>query len=600
MPSIAALSPRPDTCHSPKPLHLQSTMQLQSTTDTGMTFVGSVSGDITSLQTDVECLHNLLASLRADLGAEAHARGGELAALRQHTSTELADAIASLRQELGSRLDDSESQTTQWTHTLGQEVQALKPRLERVETSIPQHVTTQAVSEGRLTNLERALPALHRGLASMGETHTAKCAEMDVKLVSHREQHAAEATATAASNAKEIKRLEEHLESLRRQEAATKTAVSENLSHLDALIEKMTGMQVELQSKAKTADVQSLLESSEKRAQESLESTAKSLHAKLEDKVAAAELQALVEALEKKGHEKLERTARSIGEELAQKESVTAVKALADRANYLAAEMQASAAKAKQDHGEVSRKVDEVSQGLKRAAQQAESERAQCSESLGVLAGQLQSKPGKDEVESLARATKADLETLRSKHASLESAVEAPTVAAKAAVEETKRLTTRTLALEGSVAAKANAADMQGVHAQLAEHAAGFHALGHEHASRLEHVQGQVAEHIAQHARLHEMGHEHARRLEQSRSELAFHAARLDGMEHRERDVQAQLAHRPEQDMIRVKEITASLIKEYYRREEIDAMMTRVWWRVGDAGKVPKGALPQLPHSLKR
>lgn len=303
-------------------------MTLQdSTRDSVLVFTERVSGELLKLQTDFRGIHEMVGAMRADLNNEARVRGGELSILQQKLSREFADALTTLRQELDGRFYAVEGQTTQWAQTLRRQFQGVKPRLDSMEMAIPERLGTMTVSDQRLSSLERELPDLHRGLANMSEAHSAQCAEMDAKWASQSEQHSSEVRAIAANNAAEIRRLGECLDNMRRQDAAAKTAANGSAYHLEALVDKVTLMQKELRAKACTLEVRSLVESSEQRIQESLE-----------------------------------RMDKNIGGESARTESPASGKAPADRATALTVEVQGSAARARQDRGGMSQKVNEANQ----------------------------------------------------------------------------------------------------------------------------------------------------------------------------------------------------------------------------------------------
>jgi len=326
------------------------------------------------------------------------------------------------------------------------------------------------------------------------------------------------------------------LENLRRQEAQTKSTLSVNLQAVEALCEKMTSLQTTLLTKARATDV---------------------------------------EALEARVSGTVERNLQTLSEELCRKESSANVKALADRLSGLNAEVSANDNQAKLASDDLSKKIDGVDQGVSKLGKQADADRERHNSSIGSLDRDLQTRSTKADMEAWAKSTKAGVEALSSKHISLEAAMEIQGNAAKTQNEEHKKLHARTIVLEETITTKAGAAE-------------------------LPRLQMQLAEHQAKHATLHSVGHEHASRLEQTRSVTDEHRTRLEVLEYRERDLQSQLTQKVEADHAKTAEISTMVQKEFYRREEIDAMMTRVWWRVGEAGKSPKGMLPQLPHSLLR
>lgn len=504
-----------------------------TTNDAGLTFIGSVSGDLARLQDEVTGLHGGMERLREAFLAEARARSGEVASLQSKLFAEQAGVLDRMQKDLDSRLSGFEESTTKWVHKLCQDVQGIKPRLENVEIAVPQHVNTQALHDGRLAKLEQALPAMMRSLNSLDEKHSTRAIEIERTLCTQGEQATSKVRAIATNNAADIKRLEESVEALHREEQAQKTTLSVNVQTVESLADRVRGMQVTMQTKATTA---------------------------------------ALEALQAKVTGIIDQTLHSMREEMDRKESVATVKALASHLSSVEADVRADAAQAKAEAECLCKRISETDQCLAKLANRAEAERGR----LLFLEREIFTKSAKADVEALTTRTKADLTTLLSKHASLEVALEVPTAAAREANDAAKKLQSRAVAIEESLNQKANAAE-------------------------LPRLQMQVAEHAAKHACFHAVGHEHASRLEQSRSVAEEHRTRLEVLEHRERDLQVQLAQRTGLDPIKTQEMIVTLLKEHYRREDIDAMMTRVWWRIGDPGKSsPKSALPQLPHAVKR
>lgn len=281
-----------------------------------------------------------------------------------------------------------------------------------------------------------------------------------------------------------------------------------------------------------------------------------------------------VESLEARMSATLEKTAQNLGQELSGKESISTVKSLTDRVTGIAGDVQVNATQAQSSFDNLSKKITGVDENLSKMGKEAVSERERCNAKFGSLETDVQTKAAKVDLDTQIKSTRGDVDALSAKHTSLEATVEVQTQNARVAAEEAKKVQARTLVLEDSITTKANAAEIPK-------------------------IQMQIAEHQAKHATHHAMGHEQASRLEATRSITDEHRTRLEVMEHREREIQAQLSQKVDADSARLQEMLSLVHREYYRREEIDAMMTRVWWRVGET-KSPKGMLPQLPASVMR
>lgn len=503
----------------------------QQTTASGLEFIGSISKDIARVGDEVVMLQAAMDRLRADLAVEAHTRGGELGATQHKTSSDLADAMSRLRQETDHRCDTFEATTTHWARALGQEIQALKPRLESIEKALPTQMSAHAVAEGRLATVEQVLPALQRDLVGINENHTSRVMDVEAQLGVHREQAGMQARAIAANGAQEIKRLEEQVEKLRQQEQMTEGTLQASLHTIDALSEKLCRTEALAHARAKVEDM---------------------------------------DAMEAKWNTTLERSVRSLSEELSRKETIVTVSNVWEQVNQLSLALQGGMAKARAEEESLARQLTDLDASLTKAARQADADRDRSNTCIVSLGKDLQTK-----------AAKSDVEALPGRIASVEAAVEplAPALATKASSEEVKRLHNRALQLESGLNNKASLDEFPRLHMALAEH---------------------KARHEAKHAELEARGHEHAGRFERNRSIEDEHRTRLEILEHHGRELQGQLASKAEADAVLTKEVSEMLVKDFYRREEIDAMMTRVWWRVGDHNKSPKSTLPQLPHALKR
>jgi len=85
---------------------------------------------------------------------------------------------------------------------------------------------------------------------------------------------------------------------------------------------------------------------------------------------------------------------------------------------------------------------------------------------------------------------------------------------------------------------------------------------------------------------------EHGMRLDKVDSHVNHHTVKLEGLESRGNVLHSKVNTKAEVNDHFTKDNTVEMLKEFYRKEEVDAMMSKVWWRVGD---VTKGRLVNAP-----
>lgn len=63
---------------------------------------------------------------------------------------------------------------------------------------------------------------------------------------------------------------------------------------------------------------------------------------------------------------------------------------------------------------------------------------------------------------------------------------------------------------------------------------------------------------------------------------------RLVTVETRAADLRSQLSQKAEALEVHPKDCVEKMLMQYYKRDEIDALLCRVWWRLGDTSSAPK------------
>jgi len=96
---------------------------------------------------------------------------------------------------------------------------------------------------------------------------------------------------------------------------------------------------------------------------------------------------------------------------------------------------------------------------------------------------------------------------------------------------------------------------------------------------------------------------EHGMRLDKVDNFVKHHAVKLEGLESLGNVLDAKVNTKAELTDHFTKDNVVELLHEFYRKDEVDSMMSRVWWRVGDATKgrlttMPPGTSPTSARSV--
>lgn len=137
------------------------------------------------------------------------------------------------------------------------------------------------------------------------------------------------------------------------------------------------------------------------------------------------------------------------------------------------------------------------------------------------------------------------------------------TLSTKCDTDEVMRLKTRADALEAGFPAKADATVVA------------KHSLA---------IADQAAKLTAAEARQHE----HHNRMDSLGNCVKDHIGKLQSVEDRARELHADVLQKADKVDVHPKDTLEQLLFKFYTKEEIDALLCRVWWRVGDVKSSPK------------
>jgi len=101
-----------------------------------------------------------------------------------------------------------------------------------------------------------------------------------------------------------------------------------------------------------------------------------------------------------------------------------------------------------------------------------------------------------------------------------------------------------------------------------------------------------LADSNARHEAAYRRAQEHGMRLDKLGNHINNHIVQLQGLESRGNVLDAKISTKAEVTDHLTKDNTVALVKQFYRKEEVDAMMSRVWWRVDN---VTKGCITNVP-----
>mmetsp|Transcript_58954 Transcript_58954/g.127541 ORF Transcript_58954/g.127541 Transcript_58954/m.127541 type:complete len:493 (-) Transcript_58954:123-1601(-) len=261
-----------------------------------------------------------------------------------------------------------------------------------------------------------------------------------------------------------------------------------------------------------------------------------------------------VQALDLRMRDSLDRAILGVKEELSKKATTISLNALSEKTTALAMDVRTNQLQGKAEVECIHRQLETLEGGMAKTNRQLDTDRERSSACCVAL-----------EKEVAAKASKDNLEALSSKVRGLEEAVAplAPALGTKASQEDLIAVRARTEALESMFPNKADAADLAKVHLSMADHAA-------KHDAHLRWLQ------------------DNGTRIEKLDTQLQEHHGKIEATESRTTELQSQMKSKADAELVHTREVADMKFHDYYRREEVDAMMSRIWWRVGDLSKTSK------------
>jgi len=106
--------------------------------------------------------------------------------------------------------------------------------------------------------------------------------------------------------------------------------------------------------------------------------------------------------------------------------------------------------------------------------------------------------------------------------------------------------------------------------------------VGKADASEITEVSRVLADHSALHHTAYVQEHDRTQRLDDIDGHLVNHHRRLEDVDRTGNHLSKAVSSKAEAKNYSTREHTHGLLRDYYKKEEIDALLSRVWWRTGD------------------
>lgn len=514
------------------------------TNESGLDFVRSLVNEIKALEERLGQSEDRVTGLAANIQAEKAGREDACLKLGERISREVA-AETEQRSALSLKLEDFERQVKTWTGALGVESKAARERLQALETTQAEHANAQAASDQRITSVE--------GVVQL------KCPIADLERLSTKVAGLAEEVVHDRASA-------ETAVKAARQKATCDFA--EARARLDAIQIETMQLQAEINKKAVASDLISLQAKTE------------SIQSDMQLRALITDMQGLDFRVGSNA-----RALDTLSEELNRKPSACEVKAVGDRCTALSSQLEGFRTQARSDADAVQARINEVKHSLDLSEQKLlreieprafANDLAPLNSSIETLNGSVTSierrmESDRDrsqacwvalEKEVSLKAMKTDVTQLGFRLSSLEQSVAplAPALSTKASVDDVHRVNTRCEALESGFATKADAGAFDKTRLALSNTQ-------------------------ARHEELHGRSIEHNSMLQEVHGKTKEMSNVIEILEKRTADIRDQLPQKAHQGEVYAKAEVDKLLTEFYPKTEVDAMMSRVWWRVGQ-GKV--------------
>lgn len=532
-----------------------------------MDYVQKANCDITALQDDVRSLHKSLSLLRENLQQCIHQeqqdRLKDTTRIYERISTEMA-AEQMLRKSLEAKVSELEGKTQNWVGSLGKELKALRDTVTTLDATVAERAAAQANAvDLRFAQVERVIPT-KASVQSLEKLET-DVALLKAEVDRDRQTAAAAVRSASAAATHDFKVAEDHIERLQRMLETEKKQLQKLLSDVGGLTSKLDSVEAFARTRAQATDLQAL----EPRVYEN-ERSLERLAYEVNGKAATTTVNSLTErlanltgdvqiygsriqALEPR-MDKAEQSIHAAHESLTTKGAAATLSAVADRLHTVSLDVQAHAHKAQAEKESVAAQMNLLDKAQAKNERQLDADRERTSHCVVALEKELGTKASKAETELIGPQT---LSLATNKIEARALVTEEKLYVHK---QELPPLQSRIQALEEAFPTRADASEIPRLEMKLTEQA-------------------------AKHEALHNRAIEHSMMLDNHSSNFQRHVDKTEGMEKRAGELEKKLNTKAEAEHYHTKEHTTEILRDFYRREEIDAMLSRVWWRVGDMQK---------------
>mmetsp|Transcript_56196 Transcript_56196/g.111686 ORF Transcript_56196/g.111686 Transcript_56196/m.111686 type:complete len:463 (+) Transcript_56196:77-1465(+) len=272
-----------------------------------------------------------------------------------------------------------------------------------------------------------------------------------------------------------------------------------------------------------------------------------------------------LQALEPRVYE-AERSLERTNQELNTKASAGIVNDISGRVSGLTMDLQAHQARTLADKESLFMHVGTVEKALEKHGRQQDADRDRASNAILAVEREMSTKALKAETDLIGP------NTLRAAHDVVESRAQRLEQHIAVARQEQVPYRHRLEALEVAFPTKADAAEIPRLTLSISDS-------------------------NSRHEAAYRRAQEHGMRLDKFDSHINNHVIKLEGLESRGNVLDAKVNTKAEVTDHFTKDNVVELLKEFYRKEEVDAMLSRVWWRVGD---VTKGRITNAPGTSPR
>jgi len=253
-----------------------------------------------------------------------------------------------------------------------------------------------------------------------------------------------------------------------------------------------------------------------------------------------------------------EKSIDRMGQDLSTKACGQEMQAISGRLSSLTMDIQANQARSQADKEVVLAQVASMESGLEKAHRQLDLDRDRFSHHVSGLERELSTKAPRADLEILGPSilnTATDKIEKRAMH--LEQQISA---SRHESTQELLPFKTRLEGLEAAFPSRADVADVQRLTLSISDS-------------------------NARHEASWRRAQEHGLRIDKMEGSINNHALKHEALESRSNSLHQAISKKADCTEHFTKDNTNELLKDFYRKEEVDALLSRVWWRVGDMTK---------------